>query len=88
MCVSRSAAVRRFHMFYKYLSIFGVKVIRFLKVNILTCSDNVGEECVEWEIPLVDVAEGTAAVGKERGSAGKRGSGDVCVSTCVSVCVF
>ena len=49
-----------------------------VKLNILTCSENVGEEGVECEVPLVDVAEGTAAVGKECGSAGKWGSGDVC----------
>ena len=32
------------------------------KLNVLTCSKDVGEESVEWEIPLVDVAEGAAAV--------------------------
>jgi hypothetical protein len=49
-----------------------------VKLNILTCSEDVGKECVEWEVPLVYVAEGAAAVGKECRNVGKWGSGDVC----------
>ena len=75
------ATVRRFHIFYVYLSIFIRGEAESVKLN-LTCSEDVGEEGVEWEIPLVDVAEGAAAVGKECGSAGKWGSGDVCKYMC------
>jgi hypothetical protein len=70
-----------------YLSIFGMKLSQF-KLIILTCSEDVGEEGVEWEIPLVDVAEGAAALLKECGSAGKWGSGDVCKYMCKCVGVL
>ena len=43
---------------------------QLVKLNILTCSEDVWEEGVEWEIPLVDVAEGAAAVWEEGANVG------------------
>ena len=69
-----------------YISIWGEG--GSAKLNILTCSKDIGEESVEWEIPLVDVAEGAPAVWDEGGSVEEWGSGDVCKYMCKGVSVL